>query len=172
MANEYSGLVVIEITGEEQLDATAGDGASGAMRVSMTNASGGRRWSNGTGSGKVGKLYKAVLAFTSGETKSYDLLAAGSLTTPDGQSIDANELKFLGLKCTSGEFKFVGTATNQLGVFTAPSEGLQLKATGGLRCLPLDFGPDGLDVTTNSQFALTETGSSTAAGELIFGVAE
>ena len=172
MANEYTALVVTEITAVEKLDGTTGDGVTGDKTGTMVNATGGRRWSNGTGSGKIGKIYKAILAFTSGETKNYNLLAAGSLTTPDGESIDADELKFLGVKCTAGEFKFVGTVSNQLDVFTAASEGLQLKAAGGLRSLPLDFGPDGLDVTTNSQFALIETGSSTAAGELIFGVAE
>lgn len=172
MANQYSGLLLIECTAEEILDATAGDGVSGAMRGSVVNNTGGRRWTNGTGNGKIGKYYKAVLGFTSTETKNYDLLAAGSLTTPDGETIDADELKFMVIKCTSGQFQLAAPASAFLTIFSDASDVLNLKASGGLRCLAMDFGPDGLDVTSSSKFDLIETGSSTAAGEIIFGVAE
>jgi hypothetical protein len=172
MANSYSALIVIECTAEETLDATAGDGASGAMRGSVVNATGGRRFSNGTGSGKIGKWYKAVLAFTSGQTKSYDLLAAGSLTTPDGVAIDADELKVMVIQCDTGEFQLAAPAANFLAIFSDASDVLNLNSIGGLRCIGMDFGPDGLDVTTNSKLDLIETGSAPATGSIIFGVAE
>ena len=173
MASTYSAEMTIRLRAEEALDATADPGSSGVLPIEVVNATGGRRWTDGGGSGQIEKCYKRVRTISAGATDAYDLLAAGSLTTPAGASIDADELKALVLRVTSGEVKLVGAALNALDCFTAASEGVKLAASGGLRCLALDFGPDGLDVAANSKFEIIETSASaTADYELELIVAE
>jgi hypothetical protein len=105
----------------------------------------------------------------SGATDTYDLLAAGGLIGPLGELIDLDELKGLALRVTSGEVKFIRHGANGLAMFTSNNEGLQLKSAGGLRAVVLDFGPDGLDVTTDSKFEIVETsGLASATYELAF----
>lgn len=170
MAHKYSARMDLRIVAEETLDPSVAPYAAGANTITVENATAGRRWSDGQGSGQVDAIYRRTQASLGiSATDTYNVLAAGGLQTPSGSVIDLDELKGLAIRCTSGECKLVATASNGLGLFTAASEGLQLKATGGLRAVALDLGPDGLDVTTNSQFAVVETsGAATAAYELEF----
>lgn len=169
MATEYSALMEMRLLSTEKLDPTVDPGASGQPSAEVSIGSGGVRWKNGGGNGQIQRNYKRIRTIGSGATDSYDLLAAGSLTTPNGESIDLDEVKGLILRVTAGEVKFVKATTGGLDCFTAADEGMQLGATAALQALGLYFGADGLDVTTNSKFAIIETsGAGTATYELEF----
>jgi hypothetical protein len=170
MAHKYSARMNLRLVAEETLDPTTAPYASGASTLNSPGTYSVRNWSDGQASGQIDAVYRRVQSsLASSTTDTYDVLAAGGLQTPSGSVIDLDELKGLVIKCTAGEVKLVATAANGLGCFTAASEGLQLKAAGGLRAVALDFGPDGLDVTTASQFAITETSGAASAGyELSF----
>lgn len=173
MATKFSAVMELRLLAEEALDVTVDPGSDGTLPVEVTIGSGGARWANGGASGQVGACYKRLRTVGISGTDSYDLLAAGALKTPAGATIDADELKGLVLKVTSGACKLQAPAASGLGIFTAASQGLQLSATGGLRSVALYFGPDGLDVTTNSKFDIVESsGAATATYELILIVAE
>jgi hypothetical protein len=169
MPESYSAVLDARLVFEEVGDPTIDPGAVSSAVGNVEAQSGGRRWTNGTGSGKVGAAYKRIRTIGSGATDTYDLLAAGSLQTPLGRPIDLDELKALSLKVTSGEVKIIKHGTNGLDIFTSNNEGFQLKAAGGLRAVVLDMGPDGLDVSSNSRFEVVETsGAASATYEIAF----
>jgi len=157
MAIESNALLQIRLVMDEILDSSADPGASGTVQAVVENANGGRRWANGGGSGQVERVYKRIRTLASGATDTYDVLAAGSLVTPGGQPIDLDEVKALCLHVVSGECKLVATGASFLGVFTAASEGIKLSAG---QTVALDLGAAGIDSTTASQFAVTETSAS------------
>lgn len=173
MATAYSALMQIVLIAEETPDVTVDPGATGGLAVKVENANGGRRWSDGTGDGKIGRDYKRIRTIGAGGTDSYNTLAAGSLLTPNGAAIDLDELKGLVLKVTSGQIQLAAPAANFLGIFSDATDVINLNATGGLKCIALDFGSDGLDVTVNSTFDIIETsGAAGAVYELSFVGAE
>ena len=173
MASVYSALLEMRLLAEETLDASVDPGTSGTLPVEIANVTGGRRWSTGTGSGKIGRSYKRVRTVGSGVTDSYDLLAAGSLTTPAGAAIDLDELKGVVIRVTSGQVQLAAPAANFLTIFADASGAINMGAVAGLRAIALDFGPDGLDVSVNSKFDVIETsGAATATYEIEFVGAE
>jgi hypothetical protein len=167
MASTFSALLNARLVFEEVADPAVNPGAIINATGTVDATTGGRRWTTGTGTGKIGAAYRRLRTVASGATDSYDLLAAGSLVSPLGESIDLDELKGLALRVTSGSVKFQKPVSNGLGLFTTNNHGLLLSATAGLRAIVLDLGPDGLDVTVNSKFDIVEaTGAATATYEL------
>ena len=167
MSSTFSALLNARLVFEEVADPAVAPGVSASAQGTVEASTGGRRWSNGAGSGQIGAAYRRLRTVASGATDSYDLLAAGSLVSPLGESIDLDELKGLALRVTSGSVKFQKPGSNGLGLFTTNNHGLLLSATAGLRAIVLDLGPDGLDVTVNSKFDIVEaTGAATATYEL------
>lgn len=135
----------------------------------VENAPGGRGWRQGTGSGEVDRVYLETHTLTTGGSKVYDLSLAGGLTDVLGQTIDADELKGLALKCTAGEVTFDGWASGSIDFFEDNNHGVVLKAG---QTLAVDFGADGLDVTTDSNFRITESGSTSSSYTLWLIVAQ
>lgn len=135
----------------------------------VENAPGGRGWRQGTGSGEVDRVYLETNTLTSGGSKVYDLSLAGGLTDVLGQTIDADELKGLALKCTAGEVTFDGWASGSIDFFEDNNHGVVLKAG---HTLAVDFGADGLDVTTHSNFRIAETGATSSSYTLWLIVAQ
>ena len=167
MSSTFSALLNARLVFEEVADPAVAPGVSASAQGTVEASTGGRRWSNGAGSGQIGAAYRRLRTVASGATDSYDLLAAGSLVSPLGESIDLDELKGLALRVTSGSVKFQKPGSNGLGLFTTNNHGLLLSATAGLRAIVLALGPDGLDVTVNSKFDIVEaTGAATATYEL------
>ena len=64
----------IEARGDLQADAPH----SQTVGHTLENATGGRGWRNGTGSGEVDRIFLESNSFTSGQNKTYNLLAAGT----------------------------------------------------------------------------------------------
>ena len=167
MPNTFSAVLDASLVFEEVADPAVSPGAISSATGTVEALTGGRRWTTGTGTGKIGAVYRRLRTVGSGATDSYDVLAAGSLTTPLGEAIDLDELKGLALRVTSGSIKFQKPGSNGLALFTTNNHGLLLSATAGLRAIVLDLGPDGLDVTVNSKFDIVEaTGAATATYEL------
>ena len=139
---------------------------SGILRRVLENATGGRRWTNGTGSGQISTIYvREKSALGAGATDSYDLLAAGALTDIHGQTIDLDELKGFMLLPTSGSIRIDAPAANAIDIFDDPSDLLNVPGDG----LMMSWGAAGLDVTTNSKFDITESsGGATADYTLVF----
>jgi|DEB0MinimDraft_10_1074344.scaffolds.fasta_scaffold01141_9 hypothetical protein len=129
----------------------------------LENATGGQGWRNGTASGQVDRVLRENYTLGASATDSFNLLAAGSLTDMIGQAIDADELKGLVIKCTSGEVTLEAPASNGLGFFKAAQDGIVL-ASG--QTLALDLGAAGLDVTTNASFDVTDSGGAGSNYEL------
>lgn len=126
----------------------------------LENATGGRGWKQGTGSGQVDRVYQVNGSLSSAATDSYNLLAAGSLTDVLGQAIDADELKALVLKCETGDIALGAPASNFLGIFNAANDAILLTAG---QSVAFDLGATGIDVTTNASFDVAETSGAAAA---------
>ena len=146
----------IEARGDLQADAPH----SQTVGHTLENATGGRGWRNGTGSGEVDRIFLESNTFSSGQNKTYNLLAAGALTDVFGQAIDADELKGLMVKCTSGEIAVDGGGAGGLDLFEHNQHGIAL-ASG--MSFAVDLGAAGLDVTTNSSFRVAENASAAAS---------
>lgn len=117
------------------------------VSLELENVSGGRRWSDGTGTDQVDRIYKVDGVVGAGATVSYDLLAAGALKDIFGQAIDADELKALVIRCETGEIEFRGPAANGISLFTAASEGIKLAPT---HVAAFDLGSDGIEVQVST----------------------
>ncbi len=131
----------------------------------VENVAGGERWTHGAGSGQIGKAYRKSGTLGVSATDAFNLLAAGALTDVYGQTIDADELKAIVVRCVTGSIRFLATAGTPLGCFGAAGDYLTLAAG---HTLGLSFGATGLDVTTNSLFSITDGGAgSTYELELI-----
>lgn len=135
----------------------------------VENATGGRGWRQGTGSGEVDRVYLETNTLSSGTFKLYDLALAGGLEDVLGQTIDADELKGLCIKCTAGQVTLDGHATNSINFFEDNNHGVVLSAG---QTLGVDFGPAGLDVTTDCNFRVTETGATSSTYTLWLIVAQ
>jgi len=168
MATVAARLLILA-EGEANPTPTDDPGAGGSVSLDLNNSPGGTRWTDGQASGEVDRVYRRVRTMTSGETQSYDLLAAGGLTDVLGRTIDADELKGLVLKCTSGSIALEAPASAFLPIFSDASD-LILLAAG--QTLAMDFGAAGLDVTSGSKFDIIEKAASTAAYELWLCVAQ
>ena len=135
----------------------------------VENAPGGRGWRQGTGSGEVDRVYLETNTLESGAAKVYDLGLSGGLKDVLGQTIDADELKGLAITCTAGGVAFDGWASNSIDFFEDNNHGVILSAG---QSLAVDFGPDGLDVTTDSNFRITENASTSSTYTLWLIVAQ
>ncbi len=113
-----------------------------------------RRWTDGTASGQVDRVYRHDGTLGAGATDDFDLLAAGGLTDVFEQAIDADELKAIAIVCNTGEIEFRGDAANQISLFTAVSEGITLSAG---QAAGFNLGATGIDVTTNSKFEVFDS---------------
>ncbi len=107
MPESYSAVLDARLVFEEVGDPTIDPGAISSAVGNVEAQAGGRRWTNGTGLGKVGAAYKRIRTIGSGATDTYDLLAAGGLQTPLGRPIDLDELKALSLQVTSGDVSVI-----------------------------------------------------------------
>jgi hypothetical protein len=158
MATVAARLLILA-EGETVPAPTDDPGAAGAVTQDLTNQAGGTRWTDGQGSGEIDRVYKRVRTMTSGETQSYDLAAAGGLTDALARAIDADELKCLALKCTSGSIALEAPASAFIPIFSDASDVLLLSAG---QTLAIDFGAAGLDVTSGSKFDIVEKAAGTA----------
>lgn len=149
--------------GEIVPDSSTDPGATGTVRLDVANTTGGRRWTDGQASGQVDRVYRRVRSLTASQTHSYNLLAAGGLTDALGQAIDADELKGLVLRCTSGSIALEAPAAAFLPVFADATDLVKLSEG---QTLAFDFGAAGLDVTSAASFDIVEQAASTAAYEL------
>lgn len=156
MASSSSALLRLRMVIEAIPDSATADGA---LEKVIENATNGRRWSQGTASGQVDRVYYVEGSLASGASDSYDLLAAGSLTDILGQAIDADELKGLIVIPVTGAIRVNATASNAIGLFDHASDLINVPGGG----LAFDWGAAGLDVTTNSKFEITESTSAATA---------
>ena len=124
------------------------------------------RWTQGTGSGNVDRIYmRERSALGAGATDSYNLLAAGSLEDIHGQAIDADELKALYLIPTSGSIRLEAPAATILPIFNDATDVLNVPSFG----LMFNWGAAGLTIGTDGSFDVTETtGAATADYTLVF----
>lgn len=148
-----------------QADLTPSNPLVGAILAKLENATGGRYWTQGTSIGNADRVYLADVTLTSGQTVNYNTLAAGSLTDIAGQAIDLDELKGLVILCNTGAIKIDAPAANFIGIFADASDLIKL---GAGNCIAFDFGPGGLDVTTNSKWDIVETASAAATYSIMF----
>lgn len=126
----------------------------------VENAPGGRGWREGTGRGEVDRVYLEANTLGSGASKVYDLKAAGALTDVLGQTIDADELKGLAIKCATGQITVDGSASGTIPFFETNNHGVILSAG---HTLAVDFGSVGLDVTAASNLRVTETAATSSS---------
>ena len=166
MATSLSALLHIEA----KAAVTATSPHTGDVREDLENATGGTRWTQGTASGQVGKCYRKTGSLAAGATDSFNLLAAGALEDVYGQTIDADELKGLVIKCTSGAIKLDAPAANFLPIFADASD--VIKIQNGCT-VAFDWGAAGLSLGSDAKFDIVETsGAATATYELWLVVAE
>jgi len=136
----------------------------GVLRKALENATGGRRWTQGTGSGEIDRIYiRERSALGAAATDNYDLLGAGGLNDIHGQAIDADELKAIFLLPTDGSILFEAPAANYITLFSAATDATEVPSDGML----LSWGADGLDVTVNSKFDITEVSGAVTADYLL-----
>ena len=166
MATSLSAMLHIEA----KATLTATTPHTGDVREDLENASGGTRWTQGTASGQVGKVYRKNGSLSAGATDSFNLLAAGALEDVYGQTIDADELKGLVIKVTSGAVTLNAPAADFLPIFADASDLIKLQNG---TTMAFDWGAGGLSLGTSAKFDLTETtGAATATYELWLVVAE
>jgi hypothetical protein len=122
------------------------------------------RTTNGQGSGQADRAYFASRSLTSGQTHTYNVLAAGSLTDMLGQAVDLDEVKGIVVECLTGAIKVVGGASNGLAAFTGAGDGIALSAG---QTIGLEFAAAGVTVGSNGTFEVTETASSTATYKIL-----
>ena len=135
----------------------------------LENAPGGRGWRQGIDRGEVDRVYLEAHTLSSGTSKVYDLKAAGALKDVLGQTIDADELKGLVIRCAVGQVTVDGSASGTIPFFETNNHGIVLSAG---QTMGVDFGSGGLDVTTASNLRVTETGSTASSYTLWFIVAQ
>lgn len=148
-----------------QADLTPSSPITGAILARLENATGGRYWTQGTGTGNASQCYLADVTLSSGQTVNYNTLAAGALLDTGGATVDLDELKGLIVLCNTGAIKIDATAANFIGIFADASDLIKI---GAGQCVAFDFGPGGLDVTTNSKWDIVETASAAATYSIIF----
>lgn len=160
MAHTYNASLAIDFAAETVFDSSVSPFASGSTPQNTRNVNGGRRWKAGGASGQIEAVYKRTRTVGSGATDSYNVLAAGALETPAGETIDLDELKAIVVKCTAGAIKVVGGTSNPVSCFTGSGQGVALSAD---QTFAMDLGPGGVDVTTNGTFEVVETSASASA---------
>lgn len=148
-----------------QADLTPSSPLAGAILAKLENATGGRFWTQGTGTGNASQCYLADVTMTASQTVSYNTLAAGALVDTGGATIDLDKLKGMVILCNTGAIKIDAPATNFIGIFADASDVIKL---GAGNCIAFDFGPGGLDVTTNSKWDIVETASAAATYSIMF----
>ena len=138
----------------------------GTLQGDMSNGATGARWTQGTGSGNIDRVFRKNYTIAAAGTQSFNTLAAGSLTDIHAQAIDLDEIKGLMIKCVTGAIKVDAPATGFMGFFGSATDFIVLAAG---QTLALEFGATGLDVTTNSKFDLIDTaGGSGSTVEVAF----
>lgn len=144
---------------------------AGVINDTLENATGGRRWTNGTSSGNANTVYyRDRDALGAGATDSYNFLAAGALTDVFGATVDLDELKVLVVVCDSGQIAIEAPAANFLGIFSDATDLINMKASGGANCVAFDFGAAGLDVTANASIDIIEKSGATTADYRILAI--
>lgn len=123
-------------------------------------ADGSQRWTNGTGSGKVDRVYHATGALVASASVTFNLLAAGALKDPNNVTVDLDELKGLVVKCLTGTFEVVAASANGLACFTGASEGIVLTAG---QSFGINLGATGLVIGSNASLTLTELSTTLGA---------
>ena len=126
----------------------------------VENAPGGRAWRQGTARGEVDRVFLEANTLSSGDSKTYDLKLAGGLKDVLGQTIDADELKGLAIKCAVGQVTVDGSASGTVPFFETNNHGVVLSAG---HTMAVDFGSVGLDVTTAATLRVTETASTSSS---------
>lgn len=157
MATSLASLISIRALAELSPDSPQTGAVKGEISVDT-------RTSQGTGSGQADRAVFALQSLTSGQTVTYNVLAAGSLTDLLGQSVDLDEVKLIAVQCVSGAIKVEGGSANVLAAFTGANEGVNLSAG---QVFALGLGAAGVTVGSNGTFVVTETGSSTASYRIL-----
>lgn len=122
-------------------------------------------WTQGSGSsGVIDQVYFAEQSLTSGQTVSYNTLAAGALKDLFNVTIDLDELKGLIILPLTGAMRLEAPAADFIALFNDASDLLNVPGSG----LVLNWGAAGLNVTTASKFDVTETAASTASYRILF----
>lgn len=137
----------------------------GEASRTLENGNGGARWTDGQASGQVDRVYQSDEALTSGQTVTYDLLAAGSLKDMQGRAVDLDEIKAFELVCVTGAIKLVAPASNFIPLFGAAGDFLALSAG---QTLALDFGAGGLSLGTSGKFNVVENAGGAATYSIMF----
>lgn len=160
-ASVTSARLVISLRGV----ATAASPLEGEAARTLENGNGGARWTDGQASGMVDRVYQADETLTSGQTVTYDALAAGSLKDVQGRAIDLDELKAFTLVCNTGAIKMVAPASNFLPLFGAAGDFLALSAG---QTVALDFGAAGMSLGTSGKFNVVENAGGAATYSIMF----
>jgi len=148
-----------------QADLTPSSPITGAILAKLENATGGRFWTQGTSTGNASQCYLADVTLSSGQTVNYNTLAAGALVDTGGATIDLDKLKGMVVLCNTGAIKIDAPAANFIAIFADATDKIRL---GAGNCVAFDFGPGGLDVTTNSKWDIVETASAAATYSIMF----
>lgn len=114
----------------------------------------------GTGSGKADQAYRVDGSLSSSGSATYNVLAAGSLTTPLGEAVDMDEVKAIIVKVLTGTVNVEAAASNGLACFTGAGEGVKLSAG---QWVALGLGAGGVGVGTAGSLTVAEAGSPAAA---------
>lgn len=162
MATTASAALTIDAQGTM----TATSPYAGDVRANCTDV---ERWTDGDSSGQISRILYRSETMASGETDTYNLLAAGSLTDVYGQAIDADEIKGLVLRCITGSVSLKAPAFNFLTCFGAAGDKIILAAG---HTIAINFGAGGLALSTSASLAVAEEAAAAATYELWLCVAQ
>jgi hypothetical protein len=123
-----------------------------------------RQLTPGSGSGKADQCYRVDATMASGETDTYNLLAAGALKTPLNETVDLDEVKGIVVTCNTGSVKVCGSASNSLTCFSGDGGGIVLTAG---QSLALDLGAGGTAVGSAGSFDVREAAAAAATYSLL-----
>lgn len=138
----------------------------GEVQAQLANAAGGEQFTQGQSSGQSDRVYvRGSRSLGIGATDAYNLLAAGSLKDPLGQTIDLDELKGLMLICLTGKIRLIASTGTPITLFQAAGDAINLSAG---QFAMFGFGPTGLSVETNSLFEILETGGAGSTYSILF----
>lgn len=114
----------------------------------------------GSGAGKADQAYRVDGSLTASGSDTYNVLAAGALKTPLGETVDLDEVKAVIVKCLTGTVNVEAAASNGLGCFTGAGEGVKLAAG---QIFALGLGSGGVTVGSAGSLTVAEAGSPAAA---------
>ena len=116
-------------------------------------------WSSGNASGEVDRPFRVLGTLVASGTVTYNLLAAGALKDALNNTVDIDELKFLVVRCLTGNIAVTGVSSG-LACFTGTDQGVKLAAG---HAFAISFGAAGLAIGSNGSIKVAETSTTLGA---------